>query len=561
MNNNTHSQNYKTVQDNLNLAAHDNNLWREQIILTILRVACVLITAYILVSSRTSTRAEFVLYISLFIILLVVTLLKIPYSIRAVSLLIMVFSFGTNSILVSGPWLDGSIYFIAFIILSALLFDQRVDVFAFLLSVSAFTLVATLQQLGFYHLKTQNLPATTFTDWAVYIFNFSIVGAVLIYAIGQFKGTLLRIVQEINFSANSLTSEFAQLENRIRERTEELELITVQLRSSGSFTKTIAEIQNISELIDTATNLMSDQFGYYHVGLYLLDDRKKIAFLQASSSRIGKALVGQGIRIERDRRNIFNQVIEQKRSYLTLDADEYFIADNNFPLTRSRLMTPLIIRGSVIGVLDFHSDQQQSFNTQDAEVLQILTDLVAVSIDNLRHFNETKNLAYDLENTTSIQTREKWTKFTSRNKPAYQFTPTGVRPLFSNTNHENDGGLQIPLTLHGQNIGGILLKRKGIDAAWSDRERLFVENIANQAALALENSRLVEEAQKNAIRNQVIANISVRIRESLDIESVIRTATTELRRVFDLKEAEISIGGSQTEIMPIKRHTSSLRIK
>ncbi len=561
MENKIHSQNSKTRQADWNLDTRNNNGWRDLIILTILRILCVLGAAYILVSFRTSARADLVLFISLYILLLAITLFKIPYSIRAVGLLILVFTVGTNSILASGPWLDGSIYFIAFITLSALLFDQRVDIFALIISMAALTLIAALEQLGLHQLKNQNLPVTTFTNWAVVIFDLSIVGAVLIYAMGQFKGNLLRIVQEISNSMNVLTTEHAQLEHRVIERTEELGILSVQLRSSASITKTIAEIQNISELMDSATSLMSDQFGYYHVGLYLLDDRNKLAFLQASSSSIGKQLVGQGFRIERDRRNIFNLVIEQKRANITSDANEYFLADSNFPLTRSRLMTPLVIRGNVIGVLDFHSDQQQSFNTQDTEVLSILTDLVAVSIDNLRLINETKNLAYDLENTTSLQTHEKWAKFTSRNKPAYQFTPAGVRPLFSNNNLEIDGGLQIPLTLHGQNIGGILLKRKGNEASWSDRERLLVEKIANQAALALENSRLVEEAQNNAIRNQVISNVSVRIRETLDIESVIHTATTELRRVFDLKEAEISIGSSQIENMPIKRHTSSLRLK
>ena len=86
------------------------------------------------------------------------------------------------------------------------------------------------------------------------------------------------------------------------------------------------------------------------------------------------------------------------------------------------------------------------------------------------------------------------------------------------------------------------LKRKGATNTWSERERVLVEKVANQVALALENSRLVDETQKNAMRDQVIANISARVRETLDVESVLRTATTELRRVFDLKEAEISIG-------------------
>jgi GAF domain-containing protein len=224
-------------------------------------------------------------------------------------------------------------------------------------------------------------------------------------------------------------------------------------------------------------------------------------------------------------------------------------------------MLPITVRSNVIGLLDMHSDQPQAFTTQDAEVLQTLADLVAISIDNVRLINETKNLVHQLEANTSAQTRETWTKFTSRRKPAYQYTPAGVRPLFASTQQDNLDGLQVPLMLHGQNIGNIMLKRKGASAAWSERERILVEKVANQVALALENSRLVDETQKNALRDQMIANISARVRETLDVESVLRTATTELRRVFDLKEAEISIGTPQAENVPVRKNTSSLRLK
>ena len=299
--------------------------------------------------------------------------------------------------------------------------------------------------------------------------------------------------------------------------------------------------------METTTRLTSDQFGYYHVGLYLLDERKKTAFLQASSSITGKQLIGQGFRIEPDRLNLFNLVVQYNRPYITSDIDDVnFIRDINFPLTRSRMLLPLTVRNNVIGILDMHSDQSQSFNTQDAEVLQTLADLVAISIDNARLINETKNLVHQLETNTSVQTREIWTKFTSRHKPAYQYTPAGVRPLFANNKQDNPDGLRVPLILHGQNIGNIILKRKGSTRTWSERERILVEKVANQVALALENSRLVDETQKNAVRDQVIANISARVRETLDVESVLRTATTELRRAFDLKEAEITIGTPQT---------------
>ena len=407
-----------------------------------------------------------------------------------------------------------------------------------------------------------DVPVTGLIDWAAYTIDFSIISIILVIAISQLKKEFSHLAQSMQNTFQTLTTERAQLEDRVRERTDELASRAVQLRSSASVSRTIAEIQDVSNLMETATKLTSEQFGYYQVGLYLLDERKKTAFLQSASSATGKELIGQGFRVEPDRLNPINQVVEYNRPYITSDMDNpNFVRDANFPLTRSRMILPLTVRNDVIGILDMHSDQPRSFNMQDAEVLQTLADLVAISIDNVRLINETKNLVRQLEANTSAQTQETWTKFTRRHKPAYQYTPAGVRPVFVSKHDDDKEGMRIPLVLHGQNIGNILLKRKGASASWSERERILVEKVADQVALALENNRLVDETRKSAFRDQIIANVSARVRENLEVESVLRTATTELRRVFDLKEAEISIGILQAENATGKKHTSTLQSK
>jgi len=536
--------------------------WRENFIVTILRIACVLGITIIAASFPTATTTDRVLFISLYIILLAITVVRVNYSMRAFTLLFMVFIVGVNSILAWGPWLDGSVFFIAFIVLSALLFDQRVDIIALAVSIFTFLLIGTLEQLGIYQFMSPDVPVTGLIDWAAYTIDFSIISIILVIAISQLKKEFSHLAQSMQNTFQTLTTERAQLEDRVRERTDELASRAVQLRSSASVSRTIAEIQDVSNLMETATKLTSEQFGYYQVGLYLLDERKKTAFLQSASSATGKELIGQGFRVEPDRLNPINQVVEYNRPYITSDMDNpNFVRDANFPLTRSRMILPLTVRNDVIGILDMHSDQPRSFNMQDAEVLQTLADLVAISIDNVRLINETKNLVRQLEANTSAQTQETWTKFTRRHKPAYQYTPAGVRPVFVSKHDDDKEGMRIPLVLHGQNIGNILLKRKGASASWSERERILVEKVADQVALALENNRLVDETRKSAFRDQIIANVSARVRENLEVESVLRTATTELRRVFDLKEAEISIGILQAENATGKKHTSTLQSK
>lgn len=539
-------------------ASFDYKGWRENFIITLLRIICVLGVPFIAVSFPTATNADRVLFIGSYVLLLAVTLAPVKYRVRAFALLLLTYVIGVNSVLAWGPWLDGSIFFIAFVTMSALLFDERFDIIALVLGIFTYTAIALLQQFEIHKFWGTGVPATTPLDWIAYTANFSIISAILMVAINQVKKEFARVVENMQNAFQNLGAERAQLENRVRERTSELESRAIQLRSSASISRTIAEIQNMAELMEAITRLASEQFGYYHVGLYLLDERKKNAFLQSASSDDGKQFIGQGFRIEPDRLNLIHRVIENKRPYFSSDDDHAnFLRDPNFPLTRSRMILPLTVRGDVIGLLDMHADQLHIFNIQDAETLQTLADLTAISIDNVRLLDETKTLILQLEANTSAQTSETWTKFTSRHKPAFQYTPAGVRPLFVGSKKESGvDGLQIPLVLHGQTIGKITLKRKGATTSWSSRERVLVEKVATQVALAIENSRLVDETQKRAMRDQVIANISARVRETLDVESVLQTAATELRKVFDLKEAEISIGSIQTGTSPARKSAS-----
>ncbi len=545
--------------------AFNYNAWREGFILTILRIASFLgigLTLYsFLQSSQIRDRIIFPILLA---ILLRVTFLPTPYNLRASTLLFISYAVGVNGIITLGTWTDASLFLLAFVVLSSLLFDSYFNFISFAISLLTLIIFTILHSIGVFTPTSSLAPAITIGDWGTFIADFMISSIVAIAAIDQLKRAFARVIQQSQDSLKTLAEERAQLENKVRERTEELENKTVQLQASTNIARNIAEIQNIPDLLDAAVTATAEQFGYYHVGIYLLDSGKKVAFLQAASSAIGTELIGLGHRVEVDIRNPINVAIEQRRPYSASDiGGTVFIKDPNFPITRSRVSIPLSVRGNVIGVLDMHSDQVHALNTQDIEIAQTLADLIAISIDNVRLIDETQTLVEQLRFYNSTEALETWTKHTARRSPAYQYTPAGVRPIFSQVKKEERGSstLLVPLVLQGQKIGSIQLRRKGFSAVWSDREKGMVEKIGEQISLALENSRLVDEAQKNAQRDQLIANISSRVRETLDVDAVIRTASMELRKVFDLKEAEISVGLPQAEPRPVRKNTSTLRLK
>ncbi|MBK6793092.1 MAG: GAF domain-containing protein [Anaerolineales bacterium] len=527
----------------IQFSAFDLKTWRERFIRIVLRVASILGVIMISASFSTATNTDRVLFIVMYIILLAITLLPTGYTLRAYLLLIITTIVGVNAVLAWGPWADGSLFLLSTVVMATLLLDNKID---FVLLAGSILFLITLGLLslnGVFDVRSPQAPPLDLASWGVYIADFSILGIIIISATNMLKSAFTKVVTQMQTAFEALDMERKNLEHKVQERTTELETRMSQLRASALTAGVIAETQEITELLNKAASLISERFEYYHVGIFILDAQRRNVYLQSASSEIGKSLIGRSFHAEPDRKNPLAVVVETNKTLITSDLDRTnFTQDPNFPLTRSRMILPLSVRGTVIGLIDIHSDQPRAFSSEEAEIIQTLADLTAISFDNARLLDETRNLLTQLESNTALQTQRTWSKFTSRHKSAYLYTPAGVRPIFARDKQTNADDLYVPVSLHGQEIGRIKLKkRKGISNEWSERERDLVEKISYQVALALENSRLVDEAQKNALRNQMVANFSTFVRETLNIEEVVRSAATELRKVFDLKEAEILI--------------------
>jgi GAF domain-containing protein len=101
--------------------------------------------------------------------------------------------------------------------------------------------------------------------------------------------------------------------------------------------------------------------------------------------------------------------------------------------------------------------------------------------------------------------------------------------------------LEIPIVLRGEKIGSISLQRKAEFQKWTPQEEAIASEVASQTALALENIRLVERTRERANREQAISNVSARIRETLDLDIVLRTSAREIQKALNLQEAEIRL--------------------
>ena len=69
----------------------------------------------------------------------------------------------------------------------------------------------------------------------------------------------------------------------------------------------------------------------------------------------------------------------------------------------------------------------------------------------------------------------------------------------------------------------------------------IITAVADRLALALENVRLLDEAQRRAAKEHTISEGAARVSAALDIESILQTTAQELERMLGSSEVIIQL--------------------
>ncbi len=355
-------------------------------------------------------------------------------------------------------------------------------------------------------------------------------------------------MQELASSVNELNELRVKLEHRVDERTSELIRRASQLEAVASVARTIAAMQDVDSLLPTITKLVSQQFGFYHVGIFLLDQQRQNAVLRAANSAGGLRMLSRQHSLSLDMHSIVGYATSHGEPRIALDvgADSVYFNNPDLPETRSEMAIPLRVAGTVIGALDVQSTETNAFTAEDINVLATLADQIAIAIENARLFGETKNALNEAQLTFEKYTQQEWSRFARQAKySGFVFDGKHIIPMDKNSKRDpiqaviQTGSLSlekpsatiaVPIKLRGQTIGVLDIRAKNGQRHWKQDEIAMLEAAAERAALALENARLVESAQRRAARERAIGDISSRIGSVSSLESILQTAVEELGR-------------------------------
>ena len=368
-------------------------------------------------------------------------------------------------------------------------------------------------------------------------------------AIAQTSDESALLTIRFNQILNLLQRSQQSTEHQVRERTEALEKRSLELQAASRIVREAATIQDLNLLLARTVDLISDRFGYYHVGIFLLDEVNEYAVLQAASSEGGKRMLARGHRLEVGHQGIVGAAAYQNRARIAVDVgvDPVFFDNPDLPDTRSEAAFPLNARNRVIGVLDIQSTEPAAFSRENLELLQTMADQVALAIYNARLIAESQNTLRQLEAISIETVRQNWKERVRQQKYAYQYSNGGVLPLHREERADSlvpegqpASRLNIAINLRGQQIGSLSFVRKG-ESEWGDAEQSLAGEIASQIGLALENARLLEEAQRHAVQEQSISELTTRLSSSLDPENLMQTTLRELHQIPNVAEVSVYI--------------------
>ncbi len=401
------------------------------------------------------------------------------------------------------------------------------------------------------------------------------------------------------------------LENR--QLLEEAQYRSNLLETAAEVSKAASSILDVDQLINTSVNFIRDQFDFYYVGLFLVDQPRQWAVLRAGTGEAGHIQLEKGHRLKIGGGSMIGWCVQHRQARIALDVGEEAVHFQNpyLPDTHSEMALPLISRDEVIGALTVQSVERGAFSDEDITLLQTMADQLANAIANARLFAQTQKalsetetlyrvtqelLSADNEETVYkvamdaivqsgidssaiytyiddngaeqlIEQKAIWTitgdpvfpngtRFKSSEMVIEQLVPRHEPLLIEDVNNDPrlteqvrevlisiniKSVLVLPLSTHQSRLGFLLIAYKTKNKTFTKQQMRFYNTIAQQMIVALANLRLLEASQRRAQREEIIREIAGKIRNSINVDDIMKTTVTELSKVLGASRGGITL--------------------
>ncbi|NMC54638.1 MAG: GAF domain-containing protein [Chloroflexi bacterium] len=558
---------------------------RERILQFILLIASVTgLIVIILTTLRDIQRQRWDLiavYLTIYVITVLIAVFRnLPLNLRTIIVALEVFTIGMVDLLQTGMSGEGRIFLVTFAILTAALLGQGDKKTGFTLNIGIAGIVIALISvwLAAFLMTTGRIPVPSteematsgsFSEWVNGNFVF-------LLAAGLAVGSVLSLVSGLNTAlsrqrdlAGQLSAQSETLEKRVEERTSQISIQNSRLEAANLITQQVFRSTNLEESLNAAVSIISREFQYEHVGIYLLDNSKEFAVLRAAAGEAGKTMLQNGHRLKMGELGIVGFAVSrgEPRIASNVAQDSFYHKNPLLPNTQAEMALPLLANESVIGALDIQSNRANDFTQEEVKILQLITNQLSLAIEKASLMENLQQTVQSLEMVQSQIVWNAWKQHLQQETGLYAYrfknqkvenvlvhTPESEKALREGKKviqvHQTDSNspasttVSIPIKIQNQ-VLGVLNVRVNRTQVPQDLLTLLDSSV-DRLSLALENARLMEEAQSRADEEHLVSKITARLRSSIDVDSILETAAEELGKSMGVSEVIIQLMDSQS---------------
>lgn len=396
-----------------------------------------------------------------------------------------------------------------------------------------------------------------------------------------FSLDIIRLYEDISIEVSGA------LENR--RLFDEAEYRAWQLQTAAEISQAATAHLDLDKLLSQSVDLIRDRFSFYHVSIFLVDEYRRYAVVNASTGEIGQKMLAMNHKLEVGGKSIVGTATGTAKSRIALDVGQDAVHFNNplLPDTRSEMALPLIAQGQVIGALDVQSTERSAFSESDITILQSMANQLANAIQAARAVQESSYALEEVRKLHEHYVLEQWGDYLKEQKniSGYRLTKNGVvagaennavrsspqiNQIINNkqpaiipalngdkkppTNGKSSGRkkskatsgdvstLIAPLTLNGQAVIGTVdfeIANKDIDAVSNEDTLRIIEAVTSQAAQAIESARLFEQTQISREEAETLYEVGRILVETEDEQEMFNTVLGKMLSTLALQQGGV----------------------
>ncbi len=299
-----------------------------------------------------------------------------------------------------------------------------------------------------------------------------------------------------NDMTSRLRESFSTLEQRVADRTRNLEL-------AGEVGRTVSQVRALDVMLKDAAEIIRTQFDLYYVQVYLANPSQTTLLLKAGTGSVGAQLLARAHQLPMNTASLNGRAAVEKRPVVIADttASTTFRPNPLLPDTRSEMAVPLLIGEKVVGVLDLQDRGAGKLNQESLGAFEALAGQLAIAIQNANFLAETEQARAEIEAQARRQSRANWADYMDAiHKPeeaGFMFEKNNIYPMSQAEQSHleiNDSALSAPIAVTGESLGNLVVELE--EQSPIVRTNELVNTVARQVAQQIENLRLLNSAER-----------------------------------------------------------------